>query len=119
MGNVKELAGKGDHAVDEIGVDDGFANFAFARLIGGHGAIGEDKAGDAVGREVMDEVLDPGEVGVASGRDAIFPANVLGETRAAPIAIVEWWIRQNLVRYEVLMQVENEEKTLSVSDFPL
>ncbi len=31
----------------------------------------EDEAGHAVGREVMDEVLHPGEVGVAPGRNAI------------------------------------------------
>ena len=67
---VEELAGEGDHAVHEVGLDDGLADVAFAGLVGGHAAVGEDEAGHAVGREVVDEVLHPGEVGVALGRDA-------------------------------------------------
>ncbi len=39
-------------------------------LVGGHAAIGEDEAGHALRREVVDEVLHPGEVGVALGRNA-------------------------------------------------
>jgi len=31
-------------------------------LVGGHGAIGEDEAGHALARDVVDEVLRPGEV---------------------------------------------------------
>jgi len=30
---IKELAGKGDHAVDEVSFDDGAADFAFAAWI--------------------------------------------------------------------------------------
>jgi hypothetical protein len=65
---VEEPAGEGDHAVYEVGLDEGAADVAFAGLVGGHAAIGEDEAGHAVGREVVDEVLHPGEVGVAPGR---------------------------------------------------
>jgi len=44
-----------------------FRIFPFAGLVGGSAAVGEDEAGHAVGREVVDEVLHPGEVGVALG----------------------------------------------------
>ena len=53
---VEELAGEGDHAVHEVGRDEGAADVAFAGLVGGHAAIGEDladggNAGHALGRE--------------------------------------------------------------------
>lgn len=57
---VEELAGERDHAVHEVGLDEGAADVAFAGLVGGHAAIGEDEAGHALRREVVDEVLDPG-----------------------------------------------------------
>ena len=50
LGAVEELTGEGDHAVHEIGLDEGFADLAFAGLVGGHAAVGEDEAGHAVGR---------------------------------------------------------------------
>src|SRR5579863_4669829 len=53
----------------------------------------------------MDEVLDPGEVSVARRRDAKFPANILGEAVAAPIAIVKGRIREDEIGLEVLMRV--------------
>ena len=46
---VEELAGEGDHAVHEVGLDEGAADVAFAGLVGGHAAIGEDEAGHADG----------------------------------------------------------------------
>ena len=48
------------------GFDDDAADFAFAALIRRHAAIGEDEAAHAGRREVIDEVLDPGKVGVAA-----------------------------------------------------
>ena len=65
-----ELTREGDHAVHEVGLDEGAADVDFAGLVGGHAAIGEDEAGHAVRSEVVAEVLHPGEVGVALGRDA-------------------------------------------------
>ena len=43
------------------------ADVAFAGLVGRHAAIGEHEAGHPARREVVDEVLHPGEVGVALG----------------------------------------------------
>jgi hypothetical protein len=45
------------------------------------------KAGHAVGREVVDEVLDPGKVGVAPRGKAELPARVLGF--AEPFGVIE------------------------------
>ncbi len=67
---VEELAGEGDHAVHEVGLDEGAADVSFAGLVGGHAAVGEDEADHALRGEVVDEVLHPGEVGVALGLDA-------------------------------------------------
>jgi hypothetical protein len=40
-----------------------------------------------MGREVVDEVLHPSEVGVALGRDAVLPAHVV--VAAVPVGVVE------------------------------
>ena len=42
---VEKLAGEGDHAVHEVGLDEVAADVSFAGLVGGHAAIGEDEAG--------------------------------------------------------------------------
>ena len=95
MRRVEELARQGDH------LDDVLAGFAFAGLVRGHGAVGEDEAGDAGGREVVDDVLDPGEVGVAGGRHAVFPALVVAQPLSAPIAHVERRVGEDIVGFEV------------------
>ena len=61
----EELAGERDHAFDEVGLDEGLADFAFAAGVAAHGAIGEQQRHAALRREVVEHVLDPGEVGVA------------------------------------------------------
>ena len=86
---VKELAGQRDHAVHEVGFDDGFANLAFAGLVGGHAAVGEDESGQARGREVMNEMLHPGVVSVAYWGHSVPPAHVVAQAVTAPIAHVE------------------------------
>ena len=105
---VEELAGQGDHAVHEVGLDDGLADLAFAGLVGGHAAVGEDEAGEAGGREVVDEVLHPGEVGVARGRDAVLPAHVVLQQLAAPVGVVEGRIGEDVVGLEVGVEVAAE-----------
>src|SRR5439155_2322800 len=106
LSRIKELAGKGDHAVDEVGFDDSAADFAFAALIRGHAAIGEDEAGHAAGREVIDEVLHPGEVGVAARRQAELPARVVVFTE--PVGVVEGWIGEDEVGAEIGMDIAPE-----------
>ena len=92
---VEKLAGQRHHAVHEVGLDDGFADVAFAGLIGRHAAVGQHEAGHAVRREVVDEVLHPGEVGVALGRHAVLPAHVV--VLAEPVGIVEGRIGEDEV----------------------
>ena len=47
-------------------------------------------------------MLHPGEVGVAGGRHAKFPAHILAQPVAAPIVVVEGRIRQNVVGLQIL-----------------
>ena len=49
----EELAGEGDPAVQEVGLDEGAADVAFAGLIGVHAAIGEDGVGAEFGGLVV------------------------------------------------------------------
>ena len=59
-----------------------------------HAAIGKDEAGHALRGKVVDEVLDPGEVGVALRRDAELPAHVV--VLAVPVAVVERRVSDNI-----------------------
>ncbi len=45
---VKKLAGQGDHAIHQVGFDQGFADVAFAGLVGAHAAVGQHKARHAL-----------------------------------------------------------------------
>lgn len=103
---VEELAGEGDHAVHEIGFDEFLPDLAFAGLVGGHAAVGEDEAGHALRREVVDEVLHPGEVGVALGRDAKLPAHVV--VLPKPVGVVEGRVGEDVIGAEVGMEVAAE-----------
>ena len=62
---------------------------------------------------MTDEVLDPGEVGVARGRRAVDPAAVVAEQLAAPVAVVEGRIGQDVVRFQVREGVGVEAVALS------
>ena len=101
LGGVEELAGERDHAVDEVGFDDALADLAFAGLVGGHGAVGEHEAGGAGGGEMVDHVLDPREVGVPGWWGAVFPAGVVAEAFAAPVADVERRVGEDVVGSQV------------------
>ncbi len=81
----------------------GFADVAFAGLVRRHAAVGEDKPGETIGREVMDEMLHPGEVGVAFGRRAVLPAHVI--VGAVPVGIVEGRIGDDELRLQVFVQI--------------
>ena len=102
---VKELSGQGDHTVHQVRLDDMLADFPFAGGVGGHGPVGHDKTSNPRGREVMDEVLDPGVVGVVHRRDAVFPAGVFPKAFAAPVAHVEGRIGEDEIGAQVFVQV--------------
>ena len=94
---VKELPGQRHHAVDQILLDEPLADLPLARLVRGHRAVREHKAGDAARGEVVHEVLHPREVGVARRRHAVLPALVVGEALAAPVGDVEGRIGEDVV----------------------
>ena len=90
-GREEELRRQRDDAVHEVGLDDALADLALAAGVGGERTVGHDEAGDAAAaavgrREVVDEVLDPGVVGVADGRRAVAPAHVVAQAVARPVA---------------------------------
>jgi hypothetical protein len=59
-----------------------------------------------LGREVVDEVLHPGEVGVALGRDAELPAHVV--VLAEPVGVVEGRVGEHVVGAQVGVEVAAE-----------
>ena len=73
-GAAEQLGGQRDHAGDQVGLDELGADLALAAGVRGHGPVGHDDAGAAAGRELGDDVLDPGVVGVAGRWDAELPA---------------------------------------------
>ena len=68
LGRIEQLPRQGDHAIDRVALDHRRADIAFARLGRGHGAVGQNHARRAVGAEMMEDMLQPGIVGVARGR---------------------------------------------------
>ena len=98
---VEELARQRDHAVHEVGLDQVLADLALAGLVRRHRAVGEHEAGHARGRQVVDDVLHPGEVGVARRRHAVLPALVVAQALAAPVGDVEGRIGEDEVGLEV------------------
>ena len=105
LGGVEELARQGDDAVHQVVLDNPLPDGQLRGGGGGHGAVGHDEAGDAVGPQVVDEVLDPGVVGVVRRRHAVFPAHVLFEALAAPIGHVEGRIGEDGVGLQILVQI--------------
>jgi hypothetical protein len=102
---VEQLAGQGDHAIHQVGLNDGIANLALAGLVGGHRTVRQDKSGHARGGQMIDEVLHLGEVGIGDWRHAVLPAAVVFEQVAAPIGVVEGRIGKDVVGLEVGVQV--------------
>ena len=63
--------------------------------------LARTKPADATWREVVEEVLHPGEVGVAHGRGAVLPSPVVAEPVAAPVGDVEGRIGEDVVGPQV------------------
>ena len=112
LGRVEELARQRHHAVHQIGLDQTLANCAFAGLARCHRAVGEHKAGHAARRQMMDDMLHPGKVGVSLGWSSVLPSLVLGEPLAAPVGDVEGGIGEDKVGLEVGMAVVVEAVAL-------
>ena len=89
------------------------ADFAFVVAFAGERALGKDDTGLSGGGKMKDEVLEPCEVGIAHGRDAVLPAGIITQLIAAPVAVVERGVGKNVVGANVLVGVV-EEGTFAV-----
>ena len=98
---AEQLARQGDDAVHQVGLDQVLAYLTFARLVRRHGAVGKDEPRRAARRQVVQEVLHPGEVGVARWRDAVLPPLVVSQPLAAPVRDVEGRIGEDVVGPQV------------------
>lgn len=105
LGGVKQLPRQRNHAIHQIGFDDGLADFAFPGGLGAHGAVGHDKTRNPGRRQVMDKMLNPCVVGIVGRRCAVFPAEVFFEPVATPIGHIKRGIGQNKVGLEVFVLV--------------
>src|SRR6266702_1164446 len=94
-----------NHAVHQVSLDNLLTDFSLARLIRRHRSIGQDEPGGACGREVIDDVLYPGKVGIADRGTAIFPANVLFKTFTAPVAHIERRVCEYEVGFQIFVQI--------------
>src|SRR5690625_1910510 len=105
LGGVEQLAGQGDHAVHRVGLDHGFADLAFAALVGAHGAVGQYHPGSAEGREVPVDVLQPGVVGVTYRWHAELPARVFAQAVTAPVGDIKRRVGENVIEAQVTQLV--------------
>src|SRR4051812_10757088 len=74
LGRIEKLSWQCDYAVDHIARDHPSPYLALAALGRRHRPVGEDDAGDAGRREVVENMLKPGEIGIAGRRGAVLPA---------------------------------------------
>jgi len=88
LSGIEKLPGHRHHAVHQVGLDDVLADFALARLVGGHRTVGQNKASRAVRGQVVDKVLDPDEVCIPGWRCGEFPSLVVLVHFSAPVGIV-------------------------------
>ena len=109
---VEELVGHGDNALDQVCFDESCPDLALVVRLAGERAVGEHHAHAAGAVEVVHHVLDPGEVRVALGRDAVLPARVLLELVAAPVREVEGRVSEDEV--ELLRAVQVIEERIGV-----
>lgn len=90
LGIQKQFGGQVDDAVDQVAVGDQcFAYLAFTAGFAGECALGQHHACLALRVEMIGEVLQPREVGVARRRCAILPAAIAAQQLAAPVANIE------------------------------
>ncbi len=80
LGIGEELAGQSDHALDKIRLNQGAADVALAAGI---------RTPRAIRREVVEHVLDPGEVNIPRRRRAVFAARVGLQLAVPPFVDVE------------------------------
>ena len=113
LGGAKELARQRNDAVHQAGFDDVLAYLTLAGLVRRHRAVGQDEACDAPWRKVIQEVLYPGEVGVACRRRRRAPT-VLSSLQllATPIGDVEGGICEDVVGPQVRVAVIAEAVAL-------
>ena len=97
LGRVEKLTRQRHHAIHQILLDQVFPDLALAGLARRHGTVRQHETGHAFGREMMNHVLYPGKVGVALGRNAVFPALVVDKPLAAPGGHIERRISQDVI----------------------
>ena len=105
----EQFGGQVDDTVDEVAVrNERLADVAFAAGLAGEGAFGEHHACSSIWGEVVDEVLQPSEVGVARWRRAIFPAAIVAQQFTTPVADVERRVGDDEIGLEVFVRVVEE-----------
>ena len=104
----EELTRQRDHHFHHIGIDHGSADLAFAILARTHAAVGQHNARPARGLEVVQDMLQPGVVGVALRGRAVFPAGVTVQAGVPPVADVEGRVGQAIVGPQVGVLVAGE-----------
>lgn len=97
LGGVEQLSWHSDDAVHQIGLDDVLPNFPLAPRLGGQGAVSQHHADPPAGGQVVDHVLEPGEVGVARRGLPVLPPGVVSQLVRPPVGEVEGGIGHDKV----------------------
>ena len=90
----------------------GLTYLTLAGLVRRHGTVGKDNPRNAPGRQVVQDVLHPGEVGVAGRQNAVLPPLIVPELLATPVGCVKGRIDEYVVGPQVRVTVVSE--TVSV-----
>mmetsp|Transcript_23660 Transcript_23660/g.42107 ORF Transcript_23660/g.42107 Transcript_23660/m.42107 type:complete len:367 (+) Transcript_23660:113-1213(+) len=102
---IEQLSRQGDHAIDAVLFDQLLSDLALAAGLRRHRAIGQHHPRMAARGEVVDDVLNPREVGVTLGRCSVLPTQILSQTVPAPIRYVERRVGKDVIGLEVRVAV--------------
>src|SRR5699024_5653615 len=86
---VEQLRRESNDRITSTGFQQLLAKLPLAALLRTQRSVRKHEARCALGAEVVDEVLHPGEVGVAGRRRAVLPARVIGQFGIPPVRDVE------------------------------
>jgi hypothetical protein len=57
---------------------------------------------------MVEELLYPGIIGIACRWNAVFPSAILAQQIAAPVAVVEGWIGDDIIGFQVFVNIVEE-----------
>src|SRR5690606_30297177 len=101
----KQFGRKVYNTVDQVSLNQCFSDIALTATFGSQCAFCQYKARLSAGRQVIQEMLDPGIIGISGGWCAVLPTTISTEQVATPITHIKRWIGYNVIGFQVFVGI--------------